>query len=176
MSDDSDDDVKELEVVESKPAIRPVQQRAMELSMEAKSSPVVSAQLKAEGYGMASQQAIRQWMMKPWWKETMNAMVSESRQRYEVGLAGLTDDVLVGLKDVASKGNQDNKKAMAQVRLGYLLGEIGDKPLINRKGAFNPQVNIQINNIPVGESIMKGWTQEQLNEYARTGKKPDEQT
>ena len=133
----------------------------------------VSRVLAAEGIKMSAT-SVKKWTHLPFWIKAVDTLLSESQDTFKGGMAEMTDDILGGLRDIATGKDKDNKTSMAQVRLGYMRAEMGDKPLINRKGAFQAQVNIQINNVPVGESVARGWTQEQLSEYARTGKKPEE--
>lgn len=139
-----------------------------------RNSVTVSKQLEAEGFSKVNERTIRGWMHLPWWIQEVDRMITEGQNVFALELAENGLEIAKGMLAVAKGTDKTDKTANARVQAGKVFSEIGKSPLINRRPQLNIQNNTLINNIPVGESMMKGWTQDQLNEYARTGRKPEE--
>ncbi len=169
MSDDS----TQILTLPSGTPVKYRHQRAMELWYETGDSHKAEAALAKEGITLSASY-IRDLMCQPWWKEGLRRMLAEAQAKFTVIIAENAPAIAEGLVGVSKGVDKTDKTANARVRAAEVFSTMGPDPLIRRGPQVQITHNTQINNAPVGESTMKGWTLDQLNEYARTGKKPEE--
>ena len=169
MSDDS----TQILTLPSGTPVKYRHQRAMELWYETGDSHKAEAALAKEGITLSASY-IRDLMCQPWWKEGLRRILTEAQSKYTVILAKNAETIADGLVEVAKGTDKTDKTANARVQAAGKFMEMGSDPLINRRPQVAITHNTQTNVLNLDPDKYKDLSKDELLEFARTGKMPEE--
>jgi len=148
-------------------------QRIFELHCEGVGRRLTAERMKEEGFQI-SEGTVKDIRESYKYRQYSVRYFEEAQTQMLRRLAVKADKLADWFLEIVEGKRPADKSAMAAVQALKMFFEAGVKPLINRRPNVQIQTNVQINNMPVVESMAANWTQDQLNEYARTGKKPED--
>jgi len=117
--------------------------------------------------------SIWRWRRTARWKALHSIHVETHQQKFHDQMAARAGEICGAYFAVMRGDEKFGKTANAVIQGAKLFMQSGHDPIIKAKPVIAIQNNTQVINAPVVDSIAKNWTQDQLNEYARTGKKPE---
>ena len=154
--------------------------RALELVVEKKGGPAIVRKLNAEGFksqgGLEITYAmLRSLRVQDWFVQECKSNTIEAQQHVIARINQEADVVADAFIDVM-KGDEKYQKGLgsAVMQGTKILFEAGDNPLINRRPQTTINNHKQINILSVDSKRFENLSQEQMNEYARTGELPVE--
>lgn len=130
-----------------------------------------SRNLKKLGINL-TRQSIADWTHKEWWKAMFSLVMDQAQAELKANILNHDKDLVTAYGQLLSGTFKSEKTANAVSSLIKERFAAMDDPITKKKPNVAIQNNLQQNNLLVTREAMSVWTQEQVNEFARTGVAP----